>query len=315
MRSFAHTLNPFNASAGSRPAIAQPVTFESMRRAKKYAEGKVSVQLFTAQFPEDRNCVPVDFTATKDLDRSILDLANFSSRRKLPLLNDILTRLYESTDAEYLIYTNHDIALMPGFYVMCDHFASKGYDAFAINRRRIPARFNSVDQLEEMYAEAGETHTGYDTLVFKRSLFPRFIMENVVIGIPFGDTTLIHNLYAHAENFRLFTEKHLTFHIGMELVPKWGDHDQYKFNSREFHKALKKLYPLFRIENFPGASLPFLKRHFKWLMNPTFHYPTMLKLDFSQLGNKRRKYPEDERKKEKWLNWIIRRVNFPDEES
>ena len=37
-------------------------------------------------------------------------------RRKLPLLADIIERLYENSDAEWLIYTNVDIAVQPHFY-------------------------------------------------------------------------------------------------------------------------------------------------------------------------------------------------------
>ena len=314
MRSFAHILNPFHAPAGSAHARAQAITFASMLRAQEEAKGKVAVQFFTAQFAEDRDIAPGNFVATADLTQSILDFGTFRSKRKLPLMKDILGRLYASSQADYFIYTNADIGLMPNFYLLCDQFASKGYDAFSINRRRIPNRFDSPAQLEEMYAEAGQTHTGYDTIVFKRSLFEKFILGNVVIGIPFGDTVLVHNLYAFSQNYRLFTEKHLTFHIGMDLVPQWGESDQYAFNRKELKTVLKQLYPHFRIENFPGAGLPFLKRHFKWLMNPTFHYPTMFRLDFSQWKKPRREYPYDQRKEEKWANFLIERVNFPDEE-
>lgn len=314
MHRFAHIVNPFSAKPGSHHAIAQPVSFASMLRAAKEAEGIAAVELFTTQFPEDRTILPAGFTATRDLDRSVCDVAQVAGKRKLPLLGDILGRLHEASDADYFIYTNADIALMPGFYKMCAHFADKGYDAFVINRRRIPARFDSPAQLEEMYAEAGETHTGYDTLVFRRSLFEKFTLGNVVIGIPYGDTVLIHNLYAFAENFRLFTGKHLTFHLGMELTREWGEADQYRHNRKELKRILRILYPHFRIANFPGASLPFFKRHFKWLMNPTFDYPTMLKLDLAQLSSPRRAYPHDGNDGQRYLNYMIRKVNFPDEE-
>lgn len=311
----AHILCPFRAPESSDLSRAQPITFASMRRARLEAEGLVNVDFYSAQFAEDRDFVPEEFIRLPDLDRSIVDVAKVRSPRKLPVFRDVMDRLYAESKADYFIYTNVDIALMPNFYRVVLQYILKGYDAFAINRRRIPARFTDPAQLDLMYAEAGETHTGYDTLVFHRDLLPKFTLSDVCIGVPFFDTVLIHNLYAHAKAFRLFTGKHLTFHVGMELVKRWGDTDQYAHNRKQYMEVLKTLYPLFRIETFPGASLPFFARHFKWLMNPTFHYPTMFRLDFAQLRRLRRPYPPREHDAHKgWANWLIRRINFPDEE-
>lgn len=313
---FNHVVNIFSAAADSEADIAQAVAQESMRRAKRLAADVADVSLLAIADAEDEIALPRGFAALPPLRRSILSFGTFSSQRRLPVFADVLHAAAAARPADYIIYTNADIAVMPGFYKMLAHYASKGYDAFAINRRRIPARFSGPHQLEEMYAEAGETHTGYDTIVFKAELLPQFTMGNVCIGIPFFDTVLMHNLYAHAQNFRLFTGKHLTFHIGLTLVKQWGDADQYAHNRREYKQALKALYPHFRIEKFPGASLPFFTRHFKWLMNPTFHYPTMLRLDLAQLGRKRRTYTVHEKRnlREKWYDVLIRRINFPDED-
>lgn len=315
MRKIAHIINPVNAPAGSELARVQPVTFASIRRAMQEAEGKVNVKFFTAQFAEDHPVVPSWAEKTPDLERSLMDFGTFGRTRKLPVLKDILDRLYAASDAEYFVYSNADICLMPSFYNVIDAYASKGYDAFAINRRRITNRFTSPEELELMYAEAGEKHPGYDTLVFRRDLYPKFSLGNVCVGIPFFDTVLIHNFYAHAQQFRLFTGKHLTFHLGMELIRQWGDADHYRHNAKEYRAVRKELYPLFRIENFPGANLPFFVRHFKWLFNPTFHYPTMLRLDFSQLGRKRRPRKKREVKgmRNRYFEFMSRHINFDDE--
>lgn len=287
-----------------------------MLRAKAEAAGFAEVKLCAVCMNGEDFATPDGFTKLPALNRSILDFTDTISKRKLPVFEDVLRAAYDAADSDYIVYTNADIGLMPGFYKMIAHYASKGHDAFAINRRRIPGRFTSVNQLEEIYAEAGEKHTGYDTLVFRRDLFPKFNLQRVCIAVPFFDTVLIHNFYAHAKQFRLFTGKHLTFHVGMDLVKEWGDAKESAFNRKEYHAVLKSLYPLFQIENFPGAALPFFSRHFKWLMNPTFHYPTMLRLDLSQLSHKRRSYPPREIRKFSYriFNWLIRRVNFPDEE-
>jgi hypothetical protein len=310
----AHIVCPVNAPAGSELHRVQPVTFESMRRAKANAADVADVTLLTAQLPDDRAAVPHDFLRTPDLTHALNEILP-SSKRRLPLLAEVIQSLHSHTTADYLIYTNADIAVMPGFYRMVAQYAAQGYDAFAINRRRITARFSGVEQLDQMYAEAGESHSGFDTFVFHRTLAPRFILQQVCIGLPFVDRAMIHNLYAHAEKFRLFTGKHLTFHIGMELVKNWGNATEVKFNETESLTVLKKLKPFFRIGAFPGANRNFFVRHFKWLMNPTFHYPTMLKLDLSQWNSPRpaRVQQPKQETKQGFYEWLVRQINFDDD--
>ena len=127
MRTIAHIINPVIVQPTSDLYVAQPVTFETMRVARDFARGKVGVQLLSTQYPEDRAFVPDGFTATPDLERSVLDLASFGIKRKLPLLRDIVARLYEAApEAEYLIYTNNDIALMPYFYLAVNALIDSG---------------------------------------------------------------------------------------------------------------------------------------------------------------------------------------------
>lgn len=314
MLRIAHIINPFVAPEGSEMQRVQPVTFETMRRAKAAAAGVADVELLAALFANDRDALPGGFSSTPELTRSVADVLP-GSKRQLPLLADVLERAVNTSQADYIIYTNVDIAVMPGFYRMVAHYAGKGYDAFAINRRRISGRYNAVSQLDEMYAEAGETHTGFDTLVFRRDLFSKFVLGNTVIGLPYVDMAFMHNLYAHATQFRLFTGKHLTFHIGMDLAKSWGNAPEMAFNKKEAVNVVKQLYPHYKIGNFPGAYRGLLVRHFKWLMNPTFHYPTMLRLDFSQFSEPRRR-PEKQSLTEvnqSWLEWLVKRVNFEDE--
>src|SRR5712692_535207 len=111
MIKLAHLVNPVIVPPTSDLYVAQPITFESMRVAREFARDQVQVTLLSAQFPEDCAMVPPFFHGTRDLNRSILDLRNFRVCRKLPLLKDLLDRLYEESDADYLIYTNVDIAL------------------------------------------------------------------------------------------------------------------------------------------------------------------------------------------------------------
>lgn len=238
MQTLAHIINPVNTNETSDLFIAQPITFETMRIARKYARNQVDVNFFSAQYREDRAMLPEGFTITPDLERSVLDIATFKKKRKLPLIKDILDRLYAATDAEYLIYTNVDISLMPHFYVALNNIIEKGYDAFTVNRRTISKKYK-IKQLASMYAETGEPHPGHDCFVFKRSLYPNFNLGSACIGANWVGRVLITNLICHSEQLEIFKDMHLTFHIGDDQswrVSEYSDYD--KHNESQLHKIL-----------------------------------------------------------------------------
>src|SRR5208283_259560 len=216
MRRLAHIINPVAViSRESDLLIAQPVTFATMTVACDFARGKVDVSLFTSQYPEDRNILPAAFRPTPDLEKSVLDLGSFRKSRKLPLIKDILDRLYSAApDAEYMIYTNVDIALLPHFYLAVNAFIEEGHDAFVINRRTISKHYMRINEIPLMYADTGESHPGFDCFVFRRDSYPRFILEDVCIGANLVGTSLLFNLLCSSQKFTEFKDKHLTFHIG-----------------------------------------------------------------------------------------------------
>ena len=222
MRTIAHIVNPVIVGPESDLYIAQPVTFETMRAARHHAT-QIRVEQYTAQYAEDRALVPAGFRATPNLTRSVMDFGTFQHPRKLPLLRDIIDRLYEATEAEYLIYTNVDIALMPHFYTEVDGFINAGYDALSINRRTISGRFTSAKEIPEMYfaANSGKPHKGHDCFVFRRATYPKYDLGNVCIGINCVGQTLLHSMARYAKRFKTFRDEHLTFHIGNTQT--WGD--------------------------------------------------------------------------------------------
>ena len=114
---FAHIINPVIVPSSSDLFVAQPITFESIRIAKKLAMDDIDVSVYTAQFPEDQSIIPSWFEKTPDLTRSALDFVQSRKQRKLPLIGDILERLHQAADADYLIYSNVDISVQPFFYV------------------------------------------------------------------------------------------------------------------------------------------------------------------------------------------------------
>lgn len=267
----AHIINPVKVPSSSDLHLAQPVTFESIRVAQQYAQDKVSVELYTVCYAEDREIIPGWFTKLADLNRSVRDVANLPNGKKLPLINDILQSLYNSTTADYLIYTNMDIALMPQFYAAVSKLISINQcDALLINRRGLTTTYKNPDELPLMYAEFGKPHPGFDCFVFKRELLNRFMLENICIGVPFIEVAMVHNLIAFAQKLKLVDDMHLTFHLGSEVMPPVNT-AMYNHNRNEYEqKIYPRIKPYLNIRKFPYALLPFHKRMLKWILNPVF---------------------------------------------
>lgn len=237
----AHIVNPVKIKESSDLHTAQPITFQTMQTAQQLAKlAGVEVELYTAQFPEDHSIIPDYFHKTPDLKRSILDLKTFKNKRKLPLIKDILDNLYNAADADYFIYTNVDIGVMPHFYTSIAGIINQGYDAFIINRRTIRENYIKIEEIPLIYAEIGGKHAGYDCFVFSRDLYSRYILNNVFIGsMPVGYALAV-NLLCNAKKFKLFTLLHLTFHIGSDGAWKQkGLEDYLNYNIAETDKIYR----------------------------------------------------------------------------
>jgi hypothetical protein len=277
--SIAHIINPVAVPAYSELWYAQPITFETMRVAANNTSAEVSVELLTAQFQEDISVIPSFFRKTRNLERSVLDCGMFKFPVKFPLLQDVLDRLYNESNAEYLVYTNVDIALQPHFYSAIANKIRQGLDAFIINRRRIPADFKKLEDLPSMYNSKGAPHPGFDCFVFHRSLYPKFELEHVCIGIPFIEITFSQNLFCFAQNFKLFDRDFLTFHIGMQIFKK-RDKEYLKFNKKEYKKAVKKLWPFLDNKKFPFGNRNIVYRMIQWGLHPAIPIRLALQLEF-----------------------------------
>jgi hypothetical protein len=255
VRTIAHIVNPVLVKESSDLFIAQPITFETMRIARTFAADQVRVELYSTQYAEDQPLIPAGFQRTPDLVQSVMDHSQFQRRRKLPLIRDILDRLYQATEAEYLVYTNVDIGLLPCFYTAVDRFIDSGTDAFAINRRTISDRYTTVDQLPLMYAELGQPHRGWDCFVFRRDVYPGYQLGTICLGAPRVGLALISNLVAYAQRFREFTDQHLTFHLGDDrgwqgkAYADYADH-----NTREVLRILAELET--KVGRFERSSPP-----------------------------------------------------------
>lgn len=265
MITIAHIIHPVKVAKTSDLIIAQPVTFETMKSAREFAGGMADITLYAVQYhDEDRLPLPGCFIRTPDLTRSIADIKNFKKRRKLAILKDILDTLYRSSNAEYLIYTNVDIALQPYFYQTVIRLIEQGYDAFIINRRTIHDTYKKPEDLALMYAEIGEKHKGWDCFVFKRSLYSEFGLRDACIGTGWIGRVMISNMACLANKFKIFTDLHATFHIGNEKSWKTNEYNDYLLhNQNQCRKILtnfeQKFGPFDR-DKMPGRFFNLLEK-------------------------------------------------------
>ncbi len=279
MPSIAHIVNLFQPSESSDLKLAQEVTIASMIRARKNATNPESIQLLSAQTAGDLGVIPTEFKATKNLTRHAAEIGGFDGQLALPILRDIIDRAYSETDAEYLIFSNVDIAVQPHFYDSVSQFIEAGHDAFIINRRRIPATYNSVEQLDEMLNTSGKTHPGFDCFVFHRSLYPKFNLADVCIGVPFIGITLAQNLFCFAKNPKVFTDEKLTFHIGMELFKGRAPKPYYNYNKGQFWKAMSSIDIELDSRKWPNGKWWFPFRLAYWGIHPSLPIRLALKLE------------------------------------
>jgi len=277
----AHVINIFKPDYKSQLFTAQPITLESMRVAKESAQANAEINLYSAHYSEDDGAVPPFFKKTQRLTKTVTDLKTFKKPKKLPLIAEILQNLYDSTDADYLIYTNNDIILLPHFYDTVYSIIEKGYDAFIINRRRISDIYEKVEELPLIYAETGKKHPGFDCFVFKREIFPKMHLQNICIGVPFIGVTLAHNLFCFAQKFKLFDNLHVTTHLGMDVMAPRNEY--YWHNRKAFNENKKKLHPHFDITKFPYAEKSFFCRYYKWGTNPSLFTFMNFKMEVRRL--------------------------------
>lgn len=251
MISIAHIVNPIPVNPDSDLFIAQPVTFSTMDIAREFSGDCVQVHLHAVQMQdEERVSFPRSFVRVPDITQSVSDIKYFKQKRKLPLIRDILDRLYAASNADFMIYTNVDIALQPYFYLVVSRIIEQGCDAFIINRRTIPGKYKTVRDIPLMYAEPGENHPGWDCFIFHKSLYPKFQLGQVCIGSGWFGRAMIINMATFAKNFRIFTDMRATFHIGNDQIwknPLFEDYIEHNKNEcREIMMDFSNRYGPFR---------------------------------------------------------------------
>ena len=274
-----HIINPVKVPKSHELYSVQPITFKSMLNAKTFTNNTaIEVILASTQYSEDKGIIPDYIRQLSNLKRSVVDCNNNLSGRKLPLIKDILNKSKEVKNVEYVIYTNVDVGLMPYFYDAVANYIKKGNDAVIINKRRLTSDFNRVERLPEIYANLGKSHPGFDCFVFKAELLEKLLLDNICVGVPFSGVSLLHNLVAFAQNTLILTDRHLTFHIGMNVLG-FNKDAFYQHNKYTFFKKIKPdLKAKYKLKNFPYANDSALKQSIKWALNPSLFTADYLNL-------------------------------------
>ncbi|MDX1621250.1 MAG: glycosyltransferase [Nitriliruptorales bacterium] len=241
--SFVHVVNPVPAGFGSDLYSAQPVAFESLRRACSFArDHQVDVRLRAVLAEKDELEIPAGFEAVAERARVVTDAAAFAVPRPLPLLREILTVATDGVEADYVVYTNADIAVLPHFYTFLAEKVREGHDAIVVNRRTIGRSQLSVKNLDSMYTKMGKRHPGYDCFVFRRDLVDEYDLGDVAIGVHLVGRAMLWNVLAFADNPLLVDEDHVTFHLGDDNAGKQADFVDYiDHNTEETIGVLERL--------------------------------------------------------------------------
>jgi hypothetical protein len=244
----AHIVNPLLVTnPDSDLNYAQPITLRSMRIARERAIETFGAQVthYAAFYEEDRPAVPVDFVPTPVLERSVLDFVDPPPQvggRKLPLLRDILDRVYDAAEnADYLIYSNIDIGVRPDFYLEVARLIEQGADAIVIGRRIVSLEYTSPNDLEKIFAQEGEASVGFCCFVFPRAHYPDYLLDDTCIGLQPVGVTLAVNMIQRAVQFQNLS-KALTFHLGDDRV--WERtllDDCHRHNERALDRVVRLL--------------------------------------------------------------------------
>lgn len=237
-----HIVNFFRPAGSLLLPFEQRVTLASMLVARRFAAPDTEVHLLAATFPEDAGVVDEEDVQTVTLDRSSEELGRFAVHRKLPLIREIVARGAEQLDADVLVYTNSDIALMPHFYRhVSDYFASGG-DGLVINRRTIHTDWSSIDDLPRMYSEIGCDHPGHDCFCLPMAAAQHFYCGDTMVGANHLGKVLFANVFVRATRLTVLQHHHLTFHLGDDRAwsaSRFRDYDWY--NERECRRVLETL--------------------------------------------------------------------------
>ena len=237
-KSFLHVLNLFDSNNKKELGQVQGTTLDSMNAARAFAgitNPKTTIDFISVNTPQDACLVPGFFMESIELDRDVTSIGDFSADFRLPLVFDILKLADSSSStANFIVFTNSDICLMPSFYSVVGNLLESGFDSLIINRRTVHDN-NSGSYGAMAVADYGESHPGLDCFVFPRSWVSDFVGNTACVGIGQVMRGLLMNLVARATSLLVLTEAHLTYHFGDDRP--WLADDRETLHLHNIHQA------------------------------------------------------------------------------
>lgn len=239
-----HCINPFPARPGSEHDRAQRVTFASMTHARSVArqlQPELDVRFAKITDAHDVSSDLIAFDDHHRIERTITDLADFKIPRPLPIMMDVLTAAPVEPD-DIVVFTNVDIALVPGFYGLLEAVFARGADCAIINRRTISGIYEDERDLPLMACETGAPHPGFDCFAFRGRLRDALLPYDGCVGIGGVMLPLVHQLIARADRPVVLLDAHATYHLGNDR--QWQNEDFADYtahNRREVDRIFQAL--------------------------------------------------------------------------
>jgi hypothetical protein len=234
----------------------QAFTADSMRKAK---HGVRNVRLIGVVSHDQQQAVPAGFKGVS-LDRTVLDTAQFSERRPLPLLFDILECGAAACRGDsYLVFSNTDIALQPNFYAAVHSLITHGFDCLIINRRTVAPMDDYGAWTGFSALESGESHPGLDCFVFPTEWVARFVRSDACVGVGYVMRSLLFNLVVLARRMLIMRDVHLTYHFGDDR--RWDTAEFEEYQDHNVAQARSIFDALSADPNCRKALWEFCKAH------------------------------------------------------
>ncbi|EMG36826.1 methyltransferase, FkbM family [Desulfocurvibacter africanus PCS] len=238
----AHIINVFSRPGDATHKRIMQLTLDSLIQARNLDQGPI--QLIGVMQHDDHVDLPEDFSIVPSLTRTASDINSFQQQASLPLLFDILdSGIQKAHGAEYVVFSNLDICLVPNFYLAVRELIGFGFDALTINRRLLNISLLETNASASLHlGDYGIPHAGFDCFVFRKEAYKNFIRNNACIGKGAVMRGLLYNMVAHSNKLLMLKNCHLTYHFGND--EPWRDSitsEYWKYNLNESYKVLKEL--------------------------------------------------------------------------
>lgn len=273
MTSFVHIVNPFIPKPGTEHEAALSLTFESLQQAIAVAAShpQLSVTVHAVVVPGEEAAARPPVSSIRYIHRTIQDLRPLRPYRPLPLIRDVLASGAARVNPDYLIFTNADIAVVPGFYVrlaeLADGPLGRGVP-FSVYRRNIFERpRDAMDAARLAESPRATVGYGYDCFVFPAKLLPELDLGDSCIGSAHFDYLFAMALdLASGFRFKRVTDEVLTVHLGNGL--EWSQ--QMDYIEHNLAEAVAAIDRMKQMRDIPADSLfasmecAFRRRHARW---------------------------------------------------